>query len=80
MKETGHVVNPEASPSPPREVGEAEPVLILPPGAMRRWQDSGGLVVPTMLVQCGWWLVVRIYRELAKVGNRPSLPFITHSR
>jgi hypothetical protein len=69
MKETGHVVNPEASPSPPREVGEAEPVLILPPGAMRRWQDSGGPVVPTMLVQCGWWLVVRIYRELIEVGK-----------
>jgi hypothetical protein len=37
MKETGHVVNSEASPAPPREVGEAEPVLILiPRGAMRR--------------------------------------------
>jgi hypothetical protein len=63
------VVNPEASPSSPREVGEAEPVLTLPPGAMRRWQDSGGPVVPTTLVQCGWWLVVRIYRELPIVGN-----------
>ena len=31
MKETDHVVNPEASPSPPREVGEAEPVLTLTP-------------------------------------------------
>ena len=29
MKETGHVVNPEASPSPLREVGEAEPLHVL---------------------------------------------------
>ena len=31
MTETGHGANPEASPAPPREVGEAEPVLILTP-------------------------------------------------
>ena len=26
-------------------------------------------MVLTTLVQCGWWLVVRIYRELPIVGN-----------
>ncbi len=70
MKATGHVDNPEAFPCPPREVREAEPVLILLPGAVQQWQDSGTPVVLTRLVQRGWWLVVRRYRELPIFGNR----------
>src|SRR5688572_14215018 len=78
MKETGQVVNPEAFPCPPREVGEAEPVLSLPPGAMRRWHDSGGPAIPTTLVQRAWWLIMSIYRELAILG-KCLLPTTMHA-